>query len=75
MEEALASNGIGALAVEISGQLTIGSSSLLGYGTDYQKSTFLPMISQGRITSFALTEVGVGVNAKKIQAYVFVHLQ
>lgn len=70
MEEALASNGIGALAVEISGQLTIGSSSLLGYGTDYQKSTFLPMISQGRITSFALTEVGVGVNAKKIQAYV-----
>ncbi len=70
MEEGLASNGIGALAVEISGQLTIGSSSLLGYGTDYQKSTFLPMIAQGRITSFALTEVGVGVNAKKIQAYV-----
>ena len=70
MEESLASNGIGALAVEISGQLTIGASSLLGYGTDHQKSTFLPMISEGRITSFALTEVGVGVNAKKIQAYV-----
>jgi len=70
MEESLAANGIGALAVEISGQLTIGSSSLLGYGDDRQKSTFLPMISEGRITSFALTEVGVGVNAKKIQAYV-----
>lgn len=70
MEEELASNGIGALAVEISGQLTIGSSSLLGYGSEEQKSTFLPMIAQGRITSFALTEVGVGVNAKKIQAYV-----
>lgn len=70
LEESLASNGIGALAVEISGQLTIGSSSLLGYGSEHQKSTFLPMISQGRITSFALTEVGVGVNAKKIQAYV-----
>ncbi len=70
MEESLAANGIGALAVEISGQLTIGSSSLLGYGDDRQKSIFLPMISSGRITSFALTEVGVGVNAKKIQAYV-----
>lgn len=70
LEESLASNGIGALAVEISGQLTIGSSSLLGYGSDTQKSTFLPMIAQGRITSFALTEVGIGVNAKKIQAYV-----
>lgn len=70
MEESLASNGIGALAVEISGQLTIGSSSLLGYGDENQKSTFLPMIAGGRITSFALTEVGVGVNAKKIQAYV-----
>jgi len=70
LEESLASNGIGALAVEISGQLTIGSSSLLGYGDNNQKSTFLPMIASGRITSFALTEVGVGVNAKKIQAYV-----
>lgn len=70
LEESLASNGIGALAVELSGQLTIGSSSLLGYGDDNQKSTFLPMIAQGRITSFALTEVGVGVNAKKIEAYV-----
>jgi alkylation response protein AidB-like acyl-CoA dehydrogenase len=70
LEESLASNGIGALAVELSGQLTIGSSSLLGYGDDNQKSTFLPMIAQGRITSFALTEVGVGVNAKKIESYV-----
>lgn len=70
LEESLASNGLGALAVELSGQLTIGSSSLLGYGDDKQKSTFLPMIAQGRITSFALTEVGVGVNAKKIEAYV-----
>lgn len=70
LEESLATNGMGALAVELSGQLTIGASSLLGYGTKKQKSTFLPMISQGRITSFGLTEVGVGVNAKKIQAYV-----
>lgn len=70
LEESLASNGIGALAVELSGQLTIGASSLLGYGDDNQKSTFLPMIAQGRITSFALTEVGIGVNAKKIEAYV-----
>lgn len=70
LEESLATNGIGALAVELSGQLTIGASSLLGYGSEEQKSTFLPMISQGRITSFALTEVGIGVNAKKIQAYV-----
>ena len=70
LEESLASNGMGALAVELSGQLTIGASSLLGYGSKKQKSTFLPMIAQGRITSFGLTEVGIGVNAKKIQAYV-----
>lgn len=70
LEEALASNGMGALAVELSGQLTIGASSLLGYGTKEQKSTFLPMLAEGKLASFALTEVGVGVNAKKIQAFV-----
>jgi len=70
MEEELAANGLGALAVEISGELTIGAGSLLAYGTDAQKSTFLPMLSEGRLMAFALTEVGVGVNAKKIQAYV-----
>lgn len=69
-EEALAANGLGALAVEISGELTIGAGSLLAYGTDAQKSTFLPMLSEGRLMAFALTEVGVGVNAKKVQAYV-----
>ena len=69
-EEALAANGLGALAVEISGELTIGAGSLLGYGTDEQKKTYLPMLSEGRLMAFALTEVGVGVNAKKVQAYV-----
>jgi alkylation response protein AidB-like acyl-CoA dehydrogenase len=70
VEEALAANGLGPLAVEISGELTIGSGSLLGYGSDMQRKTYLPMIAEGRLMGFALTEVGVGVNAKKIQAYV-----
>lgn len=69
-EEELAANGLGALAVEISGELTIGAGSLIGYGTDDQKRTFLPMLVEGRLMGFALTEVGVGVNAKKVQAYV-----
>ncbi|MFT5051665.1 MAG: alkylation response protein AidB-like acyl-CoA dehydrogenase/uncharacterized membrane protein [Chlamydiales bacterium] len=69
-EETLAANGLGALAVEISGELTIGAGSLLGYGTDEQKKSYLPMLSEGRLMAFALTEVGVGVNAKKVQAYV-----
>ncbi len=70
VEEELAANGLGALAVEISGELTIGAGSLMGYGTDQQKSTFLPMVAEGRLMGFALSEVGVGVNAKKVQAYV-----
>ena len=70
LEESLVANGIGALAVELSGQLTIGGSSLLGYGTPKQQSLFLPMISSGDLIAFGLTEVGTGVNAKKIQAYV-----
>lgn len=70
LEESFAANGLGALAVEVSGQLTIGSSSLLGYGTDEQRSTFLPLIAKGDLIAFALTEVGVGVNAKGIQAWV-----
>ena len=37
LEEALAANGLSALAVELSGQLTIGSSALLGYGTEQQR--------------------------------------
>lgn len=70
IEELLAAQGLGALAVEISGQLTIGASSVLGYGSDEQKKTYLPMLVEGRLIGFGLTEVGVGVNAKKIQAYV-----
>ena len=70
VEEELAANGLGALAVEVSGELTIGAGSLLAYGNEEQKSTFLPMLSEGRLMAFALTEVGVGVNAKKVQAYV-----
>lgn len=70
LEEELAANGLGALAVEISGQLTIGAGSLLAYGTGAQKSLFLPMLSEGRLMAFGLTEVGVGVNAKKVGAYV-----
>ena len=70
IEELLAAQGLGALAVEISGQLTIGASSVLGYGSDTQKKTYLPMLVEGTLMGFALTEVGVGVNAKKIQAYV-----
>ncbi len=69
-EEALAANGLGALAVEISGELTIGAGSLLAYGTQAQKSTYLPMLAEGRLMAFALTEVGTGVNAKKVRAYV-----
>ena len=70
IEEALAANGLGALAVEISGQLTIGAGSILGYGSEEQRSTFLPLIAEGNLMGFALTEVGVGVNAKKIRAWV-----
>jgi alkylation response protein AidB-like acyl-CoA dehydrogenase len=70
VEEALAANGLGPLAVEISGQLTIGAGSLLAYGDDHQQRTFLPLVAEGRPMAFGLTEVGVGVNAKKIQAYV-----
>ena len=70
LEEGLAANGLGGMAVELSGQLTIGGGSLLGYGNVKQKSTFLPLLAEGRLTGFALTEVGIGVNAKKIQAYV-----
>ncbi|MDH5359780.1 MAG: acyl-CoA/acyl-ACP dehydrogenase [Gammaproteobacteria bacterium] len=70
VEESLAANGLGALAVEISGELTIGAGSILGYGDDQQKKTYLPMIVEGQLMGFALTEVGVGVNAKKIRAYV-----
>ena len=70
VEEALAGNGLGPLAVEISGQLTIGAGSLLAYGDERQQRTFLPLVAEGRPMAFGLTEVGVGVNAKKIQAYV-----
>ncbi|MGE3165730.1 MAG: acyl-CoA dehydrogenase family protein [Planctomycetota bacterium] len=69
-EEELAANGLGALAVEISGELTIGAGSLQAYGTPGQKRLFLPLIAEGRLMGFGLTEVRVGVNAKKIQAYV-----
>lgn len=70
IEEQLAANGLGPLAVEISGQLTIGAGSLLGYGSDEQRRVFLPLIAAGHTIAFALTEVGVGVNAKNIQAHV-----
>jgi alkylation response protein AidB-like acyl-CoA dehydrogenase len=70
VEEQLAAHGMGALAVEISGELTIGAGSLLAYGTQSQRATYLPMIAQGRLMAFALTEVRIGVNAKKVRAYV-----
>ncbi|BFM49394.1 acyl-CoA dehydrogenase family protein [Marinomonas sp. THO17] len=70
LTEDFAANGLGALSVEISGQLTIGSSALLGYGTESQKNHYLPAISGGQLIAFALTEVGVGVNAKRVKAYV-----
>ena len=70
VEEALAANGLGPLAVELSGQLTIGAGSLLAYGDEHQRRTFLPLVAEGRPMAFGLTEVGVGVNAKKIQAHV-----
>ncbi|MEM7200307.1 MAG: acyl-CoA dehydrogenase family protein [Planctomycetota bacterium] len=69
-EEELAANGLGALAVEVSGELTIGAGSLLAYGTEEQKRTFLPMIAEGQLMGFGLTEVRIGVNAKKVRAYV-----
>lgn len=70
VEEELAAHGLGALAVEVSGELTIGAGSLLAYGSDHQRRTFLPMIAEGRLMGFALSEVRVGVNAKKVRAYV-----
>lgn len=70
VEEEMAANGLGPLAVEISGELTIGAGSLLAYGTAEQKRTFLPLIVQGEMMAFGLTEVGIGVNAKKLRAYV-----
>jgi len=70
IEEEMAANGLGPLAVEISGELTIGAGSLLAYGTDEQKRTFLPLVADGQLMAFGLTEVGIGVNAKKVRAYV-----
>ncbi len=70
VEEELAANGLGPLAVEISGELTIGAGSLLAYGTDAQKRLFLPLVAEGQLMAFGLTEVGIGVNAKKVRAYV-----
>ncbi len=70
LEESIAANGLGGLAVEISGQLTIGAGGLIGYGSDEQKSLFLPLLAEGRLMAFGLTEVKVGVNAKKVSAYV-----
>ena len=70
LEEALAANGLGPMAVEISGHLTIGAGSLIAYGSDEQQRTFLPLVAEGVPMAFALTEVGTGVNAKKIEAYV-----
>lgn len=70
LEENIAANGLGGLAVEISGQLTIGAGGLNGYGSDEQKSLFLPLLAEGRLMAFGLTEVKVGVNAKKVSAYV-----
>jgi alkylation response protein AidB-like acyl-CoA dehydrogenase len=70
VEEEMAANGLGPLAVEISGELTIGAGSLLAYGTEQQKRTFLPLVAQGEMMAFGLTEVGIGVNAKKVRAYV-----
>ncbi|MEZ6038655.1 MAG: acyl-CoA dehydrogenase family protein [Planctomycetota bacterium] len=69
-EEDLAANGLGPLAVEVSGELTIGAGSLLAYGTDEQKRTYLPLVAEGQLMAFGLTEVGIGVNAKKVRAYV-----
>ncbi len=70
VEEEMAANGLGPLAVEISGELTIGAGSLLAYGTEEQKRTFLPLVADGELMAFGLTEVGIGVNAKKVRAYV-----
>ncbi len=70
VEEEMAANGLGPLAVEISGELTIGAGSLLAYGTDAQKRLFLPLVAEGQLMAFGLTEVGIGVNAKKVRAYV-----
>jgi alkylation response protein AidB-like acyl-CoA dehydrogenase len=70
LEEDIAANGLGGLAVEISGQLTIGAGGLIAYGSEEQKSLFLPLLAEGQLMAFALTEVKVGVNAKKVSAYV-----
>ncbi|PCJ39815.1 MAG: acyl-CoA dehydrogenase [SAR86 cluster bacterium] len=70
LEEDIAANGLGGLAVEISGQLTIGAGGLIAYGSDEQKSLFLPLLAEGQLMAFALTEVKVGVNAKKVSTYV-----
>ncbi len=70
MSEQFAANGLSSIAIEISGQLTIGASALLGYGSEQQCKTFLPLIADGNLIAFALTEVGVGVNAKRVQTYV-----
>jgi len=70
LEEDIAANGLGGLAVEISGQLTIGAGGLMAYGSDEQKSLFLPLLAEGQLMAFALTEVKVGVNAKKVSTYV-----
>lgn len=69
LEEQLAAHGFDGLAVEISGQLTIGAGGLNAYGSEEQKSIFLPMLAEGRLMGFALTEVKVGVNAKKVAAF------
>lgn len=70
LSEQFAANGLSSLAIEISGQLTIGASALLGYGSDEQCKTYLPLIADGQLIAFALTEVGVGVNAKRVKTWV-----
>lgn len=39
------------------------------FGTDEQKTTYLPRLAQGEISGFALTEKNVGCDISKVQTY------
>lgn len=51
----------GSTAVQVSAHQSIGvPQPLKMFGTDEQKAKYLPMISEGALTAFALTEIDVG---------------
>jgi alkylation response protein AidB-like acyl-CoA dehydrogenase len=64
-EFAKASGGVATL---VAAHLGLGCKSLEMYGNDKQKSTYLPKMAKGDITSFCLTEPNAGTDVFSIEA-------